>query len=138
MKISVKKTIIGFIGTGVMGRSMAGHLLRAGYPLHVYNRTKAKAEEVIQKGAVWEDSVQALAGKCNVIISIVGFPDDVKEVYLADSGLIPTIREGTIVIDMTTSSPQLASTIYAAAKAKNCHALDAPVSGGDIGAREAR
>jgi 3-hydroxyisobutyrate dehydrogenase len=138
LNISTKETIIGFIGTGVMGKSMAGHLLHAGYPLHIFNRTKDKAEELINRGAVWEDTVKAVAQKCDIIITIVGFPNDVEQVYLATHGLIAHVREGTILIDMTTSSPQLAEKIYHKAIVKKCAALDAPVSGGDIGAREAR
>jgi 3-hydroxyisobutyrate dehydrogenase len=136
--VPTKKTIIGFIGTGVMGKSMAGHLLKAGYALHVFNRTKAKAEVLIQDGAVWEDSVKSVAQTCDVIITIVGFPNDVEAVYFVKDGLIAHIKEGTILVDMTTSSPKLAAAIYHKAQEKNCHAIDAPVSGGDIGAREAR
>ncbi|MBF0242231.1 MAG: NAD(P)-dependent oxidoreductase [Desulfamplus sp.] len=137
MIISPNNTTVGFIGTGVMGSSMAGHILKAGYKLHVYSRTKSKADELCKNGAVWEDRVQELAKKCNVIITIVGFPSDVEEIYLKPDGIIPNAKPETIVIDMTTSSPLLASKIYGAAKERAIHALDAPVSGGDIGARGA-
>ncbi|MCH8514396.1 MAG: NAD(P)-dependent oxidoreductase [Kiritimatiellae bacterium] len=128
---------IGFIGTGVMGKSMAGHLLAAGHPLRVYTRTKAKASDLLQKGAVWEDSPGALAANCDIVITIVGMPADVEEVYFGDQGLLANLRKGTVLIDMTTSSPELARRIADAAKEKGGAALDAPVSGGDKGAREA-
>lgn len=127
---------IGFIGTGVMGKSMAGHLLDAGYPLVVYSRTRAKAEELLARGAEWADSPAVLAPRCEVIFTIVGFPQDVEEVYLGENGLIAHLRPGTILVDLTTSSPELAKRIAAAAAARGAQALDAPVSGGDKGARE--
>ncbi|NME97396.1 NAD(P)-dependent oxidoreductase [Aneurinibacillus aneurinilyticus] len=135
---AVTKPTIGFIGTGVMGKSMAGHLLIAGYPVHVYNRTKAKAEDLISSGAVWNDTVAELSSEADVIITMVGYPKDVEETYLGEDGILAHAKEDAYVIDMTTSSPMLAKKIYEAAKQKNIHALDAPVSGGDIGAREAR
>ncbi|WP_236781859.1 NAD(P)-dependent oxidoreductase [Aneurinibacillus thermoaerophilus] len=138
MAQDVKKTTIGFVGTGVMGRSMAGHLLKTGYPLLVYNRTKAKAEELIAAGAVWKDTVAELAQEADVIITMVGYPKDVEETYLGENGILPHAKPGTYVIDMTTSSPLLAKKIYEEAKKKDIHALDAPVSGGDIGARQAK
>ena len=137
MSIEPGKTIVGFIGLGVMGQSMAGHILNAGYELHVYNRTKSKAEKIISKGAVWEDTVVELTTKCNVIITIVGFPADVENVYLGDKGILNHATKGTIVIDMTTSSPDLAENIYEKAKEKGIDSLDAPVSGGDLGAQNA-
>ncbi|WP_018131654.1 NAD(P)-dependent oxidoreductase [Effusibacillus pohliae] len=129
---------IGFIGTGVMGKSMASHLLKAGYPLLVYNRTRSKAEELVEMGAKWEQSVANLAAQADVVITMVGYPKDVEELYLGENGILANAGKGTYVIDMTTSSPTLAKKIYEAAKTKGIHALDAPVSGGDIGAREAR
>jgi 3-hydroxyisobutyrate dehydrogenase len=129
---------IGFIGTGVMGKSMAGHLLKAGHPVLVYNRTKAKAEELIANGAVWKDTVAELAAEADVVITIIGYPKDVEETYLGEGGILQHAKPGTYVIDMTTSSPILARKIYEAARQKDIHALDAPVSGGDVGAREAR
>ena len=131
------KTIVGFIGLGVMGQSMATHILNAGYELHVYTRTKHKAENIISKGAVWEDTVSSLSTKCDVIITIVGFPADVEEVYLGDKGILNHAKKESIVIDMTTSSPDLAIKIDEIAKGKGLESLDAPVSGGDLGAKNA-
>ncbi|KAF0820141.1 2-hydroxy-3-oxopropionate reductase [Bacillus sp. ZZV12-4809] len=136
--ISPENTVIGFVGTGVMGKSMAGHLLNAGYPLVLYTRTKEKASELLEKGAEWAETPSAVAKKANVIITIVGYPADVEEVYLGDHGIITNGRENTYVIDMTTSTPTLAKKIYEEAGILGMHALDAPVSGGDIGARDAR
>lgn len=133
-----KRSKIGFIGIGVMGRSMAGHLLAAGYPLAVYTRTKEKAAGLLEKGAVWADSPKELAEQSDVVITMVGYPSDVENIYLSESGLIPNGKPGMIVIDMTTSKPALAEKIYIEAKKKGIKALDAPVSGGDIGAKEAR
>ncbi|MBD3392639.1 MAG: NAD-binding protein [Chitinivibrionales bacterium] len=133
-----ENTTIGFIGTGVMGKSMAGHLLKAGYGLHVYNRTKPRADELVAGGATWQDSPGKVAANADVIITIVGFPNDVEEVYLGDDGILANARKGSIVVDMTTSRPDLAVKIYNEAKAKGIASLDAPVSGGDSGAREAR
>jgi 3-hydroxyisobutyrate dehydrogenase len=132
------QTVIGFIGTGVMGKSMASHLMKAGFPVVVYNRTKAKAEELIAQGAKWAESVAELAAKADVVITIVGYPRDVEEVYLGSDGIVNNARPGTYLIDMTTSKPSLAKKIYEEAKKRGMFALDAPVSGGDIGAREAR
>lgn len=131
-------TVVGFIGTGVMGKSMASHIMAGGFKLHVYNRTKSKTDELVQKGAVWESSPAEVAKKSDVIIAIVGFPKDVEEVFLGKQGLVENAKKGSILIDMTTSRPDLAERIYRAAKEKGIAALDAPVSGGDRGAREAR
>ena len=133
-----EETIVGFIGTGVMGRSMAGHILSAGYPLHVHNRTRSKADALLSAGAVWESSVAELARQCNVIITIVGYPRDVRAVYFGDAGILRNARAGCYAIDMTTSEPGLAVEIWEMARQLGIRALDAPVSGGDIGAREAR
>lgn len=133
-----QKQTIGFVGTGVMGKSMAKHLLNNGYPLHVYTRTKEKAEDLLKAGAVWEDSVESLTKASDVIITIIGTPLDVEEVYLGGKGIIKNAKSGTYIIDMTTSKPSLAVDIYKAAKEKDVYALDAPVSGGDVGAREAK
>jgi 3-hydroxyisobutyrate dehydrogenase len=138
MSLPSEKTVIGFIGTGVMGKSMASHLLKAGFPVLVHNRTKAKAEELVARGAKWAESVAELAAEANVVITIVGYPKDVEEVYLGKGGIINNARPGTYLIDMTTSKPSLAQNIYEEAKKRDMFALDAPVSGGDIGAREAR
>ncbi len=130
--------ILGFIGTGVMGSSMAAHLLAAGNEVHVFNRTKSRAAGLIEAGAVWEDSPAELASKCDVIFTIVGYPKDVEDVYLGKNGLIESEAEGSLLVDMTTSSPKLAVRIWEAGKKKGISVLDAPVTGGDRGAREAR
>ena len=129
---------IAFIGTGVMGRSMAGHLLKAGHTLHVFNRTKAKAQPLLDAGAHWHDTAGATAAQADFVFTIVGFPADVEETYFGPAGVIARARSGAVLVDMTTSSPLLAQRIATAAQAKGLVALDAPVSGGDVGAREAR
>ncbi|GGE69412.1 NAD(P)-dependent oxidoreductase [Priestia taiwanensis] len=131
-------TAIGFIGIGVMGKSMAGHLLAAGHDVHVYTRTKEKALDLVGKGAVWEESPAHVAKKATVVMTMVGYPHDVEEVYMGEEGLFAHAIEGTIFIDFTTSTPSLAKTLYEEAKIHSMHTLDAPVSGGDIGARDAR
>ncbi|PLR97480.1 NAD(P)-dependent oxidoreductase [Bacillus sp. T33-2] len=136
--LSPDNTVIGFIGTGVMGKSMAANLLSAGYELAVYSRTKEKARELLDKGAYWADSPKAVAEKADVIITIVGYPADVEEVYLGQDGIIENAKKGAFLLDMTTSTPTLAEKIFEEAAKKGIHALDAPVSGGDIGAREAK
>ncbi len=136
-EIAPGKTRIGWIGTGVMGRSMVGHLMAAGFSVTVYSRTRAKAEELIARGAGWADSPKKVAEASDVVFSIVGFPRDVREVMLGDDGALAGSKPGNILVDMTTSEPSLAAEIHAAAKAKGVHAVDAPVSGGDIGARNA-
>ncbi|MFI5335559.1 MAG: NAD(P)-dependent oxidoreductase [Opitutales bacterium] len=129
---------IAFIGTGVMGRSMAGHLLKAGHTVHVFNRTRAKAQALLEAGAHWHDSAGAAAAAADFVITMVGYPSDVEETYFSSTGVLAHARPGAVLIDMTTSSPLLARRIAAAATARGCSALDAPVSGGDVGAREAR
>lgn len=136
--ISPENTVVGFIGTGVMGKSMAGHLLKAGYPLVVYTRTKEKASDLLESGAEWAETPLEVAQKANVIITIVGYPADVEEVYLGENGIITNGKENTYVIDMTTSTPTLAKRLSVEAAKKGIQALDAPVSGGDIGAKEAK
>jgi 3-hydroxyisobutyrate dehydrogenase len=133
-----KNKRIGFIGTGVMGKSIAGHFLRAGYPLVVYSRTKEKAQSLIEQGAIWAETPKEVAEKANIIFTMVGYPTDVEEVYFGEKGLIENAKKNTYLIDMTTSTPTLAEKIHHAAAAKGLHALDAPVSGGDVGAREGR
>ena len=128
---------IGFIGTGIMGAAMAGHLMDAGFELSVYNRTKSKAQGLIERGAHWCETVGELAKDQDVIITIVGYPKDVEAIYLGADGLIDNAKAGAYLIDMTTSSPILAEKIFTVAKSKGLHALDAPVTGGDIGARNA-
>ena len=129
---------IAFIGTGVMGRSMAGHLQKAGHTLHVYNRTKAKAQALVDAGARWHDTAGEAAAQADVVISIVGFPSDVEATYLGAGGIVERARPGAVLIHMPTSSPGLARRIADAAAKRGVAALDAPVSGGDLGAREAR
>jgi len=131
-------TVIGFIGTGIMGASMAGHLLKNGYEVHVYNRTKARAEGLLQQGAVWHDQPKDVAKHADVIITMVGYPNDVEQIYFGADGLLDNVRAGAYFLDMTTSSPTLAKRISQEAASKGLHALDAPVSGGDVGAREAK
>ncbi|HSH24455.1 MAG TPA: NAD(P)-dependent oxidoreductase [Massilibacterium sp.] len=135
MIVLKEKPKVGFIGIGVMGRSMASLLLQAGYELVIYNRTKQKAEALIEKGAIWCDTVCDVAKQADVIITIIGYPKDVEEVYLGEDGLLACAKKGAYCIDMTTSSPLLAETIYEQGKEKGIHILDAPVSGGDIGAK---
>lgn len=126
---------IGFVGTGVMGKSMANNLQSAGYQLHIYTRTKEKAQELIDHGAMWKDTIADLANSSDVIITMVGYPSDVEEVYLGDNGILHNAKKGTYVIDMTTSKPSLAEEIHKQATSKGIYALDAPVSGGDVGAK---
>lgn len=137
MNMKPGEIVAGFIGLGVMGQSMAGHILNAGYELHVYTRTKKTAENIISKGAIWEASVSELSTKCDVIVTIVGFPTDVEEVYLGNDGILKHAKKGALVIDMTTSSPDLAAKIAEKAAEKGIDSLDAPVSGGDLGAQNA-
>lgn len=126
---------LGFIGLGVMGSAMAGHLKASGERLIVYTRTKAKAQLLLDAGAEWSDSVAQLAQRCDVIFTMVGYPSDVEEVYFGPEGLLAHARQGTILVDMTTSRPDLAIRIHEAGRQKGIRTLDAPVSGGDIGAR---
>jgi len=138
MALNKEKTTVGFIGIGVRGRSMARNIMRGGYAMHIYTRTRGKADELVRDGAVWEESVASLAAVCDVVFTIVGFPPDVEEVYLGAEGILAHLRPGGYAVDMTTSRPDLAVRIAKEAEKKGIHALDAPVSGGDIGAREAR
>ncbi len=129
---------VGFVGTGIMGASMAGHLVSAGYPLHVFNRTRSKTEPLLAAGAVWCDSADDVAASADIVITIVGMPVDVEQVYFgADGrgGLVAAAKPGSLLIDMTTSSPTLAERIAEAATARGLASVDAPVSGGDVGAR---
>ncbi|MDD3242526.1 MAG: NAD(P)-dependent oxidoreductase [Eubacteriales bacterium] len=128
---------IGFVGIGVMGGPMALNLMKNGYELQVYTRTKEKAHETLAAGARWCDSPGACAQGVDAVITMVGYPADVEEVYFSPDGILPHTAAGTYLIDMTTTSPQLSKRIYATAKEKGLFALDAPVSGGDVGARNA-
>ncbi|MHB1033151.1 MAG: NAD(P)-dependent oxidoreductase [Pirellulales bacterium] len=132
------KTRIGWIGTGVMGSSMCGHLLAKGFSATVFNRTKSKAQSLLARGAVWADSPRAVAEASDVVFTIVGYPADVRSVILGDNGVLAGAKPGDIVVDMTTSQPSLAAEIADQAACLGVYAVDAPVSGGDIGAREAR
>jgi 3-hydroxyisobutyrate dehydrogenase len=131
------KTRIGWIGTGVMGRWMCQHLLTKGYAATVYNRTKDKAGPLLEAGAAWGETPKAVAERSDVVFAIVGFPNDVREVFLGPKGALSGSRSGSILVDMTTSEPSLAREIYEAAKAKGVASVDAPVSGGDVGAKNA-
>ena len=135
LEIKSGETVVGFVGIGVMGKSMAAHLLKAGYRLNVYNRTKSKAAELLDDGALWQESPGQLAAASDVIITMIGTPEDVRDVYLGKGGILKSAKEGSLVIDMTTSSPQLADEIYQEAERVGVFSLDAPVSGGDIGAK---
>ncbi|HOO01523.1 MAG TPA: NAD(P)-dependent oxidoreductase [Rectinema sp.] len=128
---------IGFIGLGVMGAPMAGHIRASGERLLVYSRTKSKARLVLDAGAEWRDSPKRIAQECDVIFTMVGYPKDVEEIYFGSEGLIENARSGTILVDFTTSRPDLAVRIYESAKVRGLSAIDAPVSGGDIGAKNA-
>lgn len=133
---NTSETVVGFIGIGVMGKSMVLNLLQGGYEIHVFTRTKTKAQELLDKGCAWHTSPAGVAGAADIIITMVGSPRDVEEIYLAEDGVLAKARTGALVIDMTTSSPQLAEQIYKQAKGLGIAALDAPVSGGDIGAQQ--
>jgi len=138
MLIQSDKTRLGWIGTGVMGSSMCGRLIRAGFAATVFNRTRAKAEPLLAAGARWADSPRAVAAAADVIFTMVGHPADVRQVILGADGVLAGCQPGAILVDMTTSEPSLAIEIAAAAAKAGVHALDAPVSGGDVGAREGR
>ncbi|WP_394175282.1 NAD(P)-dependent oxidoreductase [Guptibacillus hwajinpoensis] len=132
------KPVLGFIGIGVMGESMVRNLTNAGYRTLIYTRTKQKAEALVTEGAEWQESVKDLSSKADVILTMVGYPKDVEEVYIGEDGILENARPKSILIDMTTSSPALAEEIYQHALSKQLYALDAPVSGGDVGAREGK
>jgi 3-hydroxyisobutyrate dehydrogenase len=138
MNIHPESTRLGWIGTGVMGRSMCTHLLKAGYALSVYNRSSEKTDSLVQLGARRCETPAQVAEHSDIVFSMVGYPSDVEQVLLGEHGALKGLRTGGILVDMTTSRPALAEAIYEAAKSSECHSLDAPVSGGDIGAREAR
>ena len=135
--ISPDKTRIGWIGTGVMGRWMCQHLIAKGYKATVYNRSKDKLQPLVELGATVADLPKKVAEASDVVFAIVGFPKDVREVFLGGNGALAGSKAGTVLVDMTTSDPSLAIEIHAAAKAKGVHSLDAPVSGGDVGAKNA-
>ena len=128
---------VGWIGTGVMGLSMCGHLQAKGHPITVYSRTSSKAQPLLDKGAVWADTPAGVAAASDVIFTIVSLPSDVRAVYMEDNGILSAVKRGATTVDMTTTEPSLSRQIYDAAKAKGVAAIDAPVSGGDLGARNA-
>src|ERR687894_183039 len=130
-------TRVGWIGTGVMGRWMCQHLMTKGFQATVYNRSKEKAQPLLDAGATWADTPKAVAQNADLVFAIVGFPKDVREVFLGPDGALAGSKAGTVLVDMTTSDPSLAREIYEAAKGKGVHAIDAPVSGGDVGAKNA-
>ncbi|KIL47520.1 NAD(P)-dependent oxidoreductase [Jeotgalibacillus campisalis] len=131
----MEQTKIGFIGTGVMGRGIINHLLMLPNEIHIYNRTKKKAASLVDKGAIWQDSPAQIARNCEVIFTMVGFPQDVEELYMGEEGLIKNADAGTIFIDLTTSTPSLATRLANFAQERSMAVLDAPVSGGDVGAK---
>ncbi len=131
------KTRIGWIGTGVMGRWMCQHVMGKGYSATVSNRTREKAQPLLDAGAAFADSPRAVAERSDVVFAIVGFPKDVREVFLGEQGALAGIRAGGVLVDMTTSEPSLAREIYERAKARGVASVDAPVSGGDVGAKNA-
>lgn len=130
-----QNTTIGWIGTGVMGVSMLSLIQKQGYDTVVFNRTKSKAQPLLDAGAKWADSPKAVAAQSGIIFTIVGFPEDVREVYMGENGILQSVAEGSIIVDMTTTEPSLAEEIYAAAQEKGVSSIDAPVSGGDVGAK---
>jgi len=131
------KTRVGWIGTGVMGRWMCQHLITKGYAATVYNRSRDKAKPLLDAGAAWADAPRTVAERSDVVFAIVGFPKDVREVFLGAQGALAGSRPGMVLVDMTTSEPSLAREIYEAAKARGVASIDAPVSGGDVGAKNA-
>jgi 3-hydroxyisobutyrate dehydrogenase len=135
LDISPQRTRVGWIGTGVMGRSMCGHVLNAGYQVTVYNRTKSKADTLVERGARWADSPRDVAAASDVVFAIVGYPEDVREVLLGESGALAGAKPGSVLVDMTTSRPALAVEIGEAAAKRGVMSIDAPVSGGDVGAK---
>ena len=126
---------IAFIGVGVMGKPMVQHLTSAGYDVTIYTRTKSKVQDLIDLGITWKDSVYDCIQNQDIIMTMVGYPHDVKDIYYGPKGIINNAKPGAILIDLTTSSPKLAKTIYNDAKAHQLESLDAPVSGGDLGAK---
>ena len=128
---------LGWIGTGVMGLSMCGHFLGKGYGVMVYNRTRPKAQPLLDKGAQWSESPKTVAAHADVLFTMVGYPRDVRDAYFGDNGVLAGVNSGSVIVDMSTTEPSLSKEIYAAAKARGVEAIDAPVSGGDVGARNA-
>lgn len=136
MTMDKEEMVVGFIGIGVMGKSMAQNLMNDGIQTHIYSRTRVKGQELVDNGATWHDSPAKIAAAANIIITMIGAPKDVEDVYLGEDGILTHAQAGSVAIDMTTSSPQLAARIYQVAQGTGISTLDAPVSGGDIGARQ--
>ncbi len=126
---------IGFVGVGIMGKSMVRNLMKAGFELHIFARTKAKVEDVISEGAIFHSTIKECVSDCDAVITIVGFPADVEEVYFEEGNILDSAKEGAYLIDMTTTSPMLSEKIYAEGKKRGFRVLDAPVTGGDTGAK---
>ena len=135
---TLKSKNIGWIGTGVMGESMCSHIMKLGFTTYVYNRTKKKTASLVDNGAIWCDSPKEVTEKSDIIFTIVGYPVDVESVYFSENGILAAAEPGKIFIDMTTTKPSLAQKIDLESKKHSCMSIDAPVSGGDVGAREAR
>ncbi|MEP6960212.1 MAG: NAD(P)-dependent oxidoreductase [Nitrospirota bacterium] len=135
--ITQSKIRIGWIGTGVMGSSMCGHVLRAGYPVTLHSRTKAKAKPLLDLGATWADNPRMVAAETDILFTMVGFPQDVRSIYFSEIGILAGAQPGAVLVDMTTTNPSLSREIAGRATAKGLSAIDAPVSGGDVGARHA-
>lgn len=131
----MNRKTIAFIGTGVMGASIVRHLVEAGHQVTVYTRTKEKAQSLLDLGAIWADTAASASMNQAIIFTMVGYPADVEEVYFGKHGILTTVKAGAVVVDMTTSEPTIAKKIYTAAKEIGVHSLDAPVSGGDVGAK---
>jgi len=132
------ETRVGWIGIGVMGRSMCGHLRKAGFPVSLHTRTRDKAADLLAAGAAWCSSPREVAERSDIVFTMVGFPSEVEQVCLAENGILAGARKGSMICDMSTSEPSLAERIYREARARSVASLDAPVSGGDVGAREAK
>lgn len=137
-EVNPSQTKIGWVGTGVMGRWMCQHVMDLGYTAMIFTRTKSKADPLLKAGATWADSPAEVAENSDIIFTIVGFPEDVRHVYLGENGILTTAKSGSIIVDMTTTEPSLAIEVYQTAQAQGVSSIDAPVSGGDVGAREAR
>lgn len=133
--MAAEKPRVGWIGTGVMGQAMCGHILSAGYSVTVFNRTLSKAQFLCDRGAIIADSPKSVAAESDIVFTIVGYPKDVREVIIGENGVLQGLKSGGTVVDMTTSEPSLAREIFDYAKQKGCESVDAPVSGGDKGAK---
>ncbi len=136
-RVDPSQTRIGWIGCGVMGLPMCGHLMQAGYAATVFSRTQSKAATLLDQGARWAGTPEEVAENSDVVFTMVGYPRDVRDVILGDRGVLSGLRNGNVLVDMTTSQPSLAVEIHRQAAVRGVHAVDAPVSGGDVGARNA-